>query len=240
MLPEWRFCPQCNLDLWEAPVMPMAVASPVAPACGQTPYRADLTRPQPPGGKITVQVFDAETGESVRNAKVSCKGPTAQAAFLTDIQGRIEAPDAEPGIYKLLVQASGYRDGQTMEELKEGKPLNVVIRVEPLPGKVSGNVYDAATKLPLSGARIRSDSSRVKIDTATDSLGRFEAAAPAGPCILTCAFSGYVTGREGCVVPPGGEALVDFGMTAEPGKGIPVAAGPLDETQEGKDLGAPL
>jgi hypothetical protein len=242
MLADWRFCPKCNLDTWD--VLP-APSPPRAPRAAPEPREAhrQLQRPTPPparaGHTITVSVFDAETGEAVRNAKVTCKGPTEQAVLLTDTEGRIEARDAKPGIYKMLIRATGYQEHQLMEELKEGRPLELVVRVEPLPGRLSGNVYDAETKLPLSPARIRSDSSRVRIDAVTDGLGRFEVPdAPAGPCILTCEYKDYQAGREPCVVPPGGEALVDFALQPEDGKGIPVGAASDDAANETKDEGA--
>jgi hypothetical protein len=235
LLHEWRYCPQCNIDVWDVPTpAPAPIPAPVAER------RGDLIRPtprsQPAVQTILVQVYDAETGEAVRNAKVTCKGPTEQAVLLTNSDGQAEANDANPGIYKMLIRATGYKEQQRMEELKPGDSLRLTVRIEPLPGRVSGNVYDALSKLPLSPARIRSDSSRVRIDATTDELGRFETAeAPAGPCILTCEFKDYMTGREQCVIPPGGEALVDFALQPEEGKGIPVATGAGEDAAAEKD-----
>ena len=96
------------------------------------------------------------------------------------------------------------------------------------PASIAGRVTDAVKSVPIDGALVTVEGTRIR--TLTDSTGRyFFAAVPAGPQTLRVNRIGYAPTHQSVDVPTTGALVVDLEMAASPLqlKGLTVTAEPV-------------
>ncbi len=169
--------------------------------------------PQGTTGRLTGHVVDAESGESVADARLTLTGATNRQA-VTDAAGDYSVA-LSPGAYQLAVTKFGYDDVTTTVQIRAGdvvrKDLELVesprVRVRGRVSDGSGHGWPVYARVDVPGTPLRTFS-----DPET---GRYELTVPAGHSyrLRTAArYPGYRTHTE--------DLTVDGAMTHD--VGVPV------------------
>ncbi len=137
----------------------------------------------------------------------------------TDGGGQFVFGGQAAAAYKLSASKAGYLSPAAVDVVFAGKGIvsrNLVLSRRG--NLIQGLVRDALTNTPVAGATVRLLTA-IPVSAATDSLGRYELAAPSGagaPIFLAAAQDGYLTRTDIPVYPDAdGSAVQDIVLTAD-------------------------
>ncbi len=162
-------------------------------------------------GAIVGVITDAQSGAALSGVQVSLSGADDAVAY-TNADGQFTIPDVSPGSVTIAASLSGYHTSTGSAEMVAGGILNFTVSLveaaNPTLATIKGNVLDASTQAPLSGALIQVVDTSHESQTLTD--GSFQLAGlPIGSMTVSVSMTGYV-GVTYSVSASGG-SVVDLG-----------------------------
>ncbi len=187
----------------------------VGPAAGVTQNWSLSPLP----GSITGKVIDAETGLSVSGATVSYTSGGVTVSATSDVNGNYTLTGVAEGSYTITASAAGFASQSTLVTVGPGSTVTQNFALVPLTGTISGQVTDAGTAAPISGATVSYTAGGVTRSATTDANGNYslsDVPAP-GTYTLTASASGYTSQTATVPVNRGGVATANFAMRLLPG-----------------------
>ncbi len=181
------------------------------------------------GGKLTLRVVDAGSGQPLGGASVVLPG---LAPALSDPTGRATLVDVPAGAYALAVSASGYAAQNFQVTIVAGSTLDggtVQLSVLPTAGVLKGAVRDGASGAALADAIVTvSGAANASTRTAADGSYLLGGLAP-GALNITVTRGGFNNVLAAGSVTAGGTLIFSPAMTATPPGGDPSGT-PADTT----------
>lgn len=161
------------------------------------------------------------SGPPIANAIVVWENHPELTSLATGEGGRFVTQELPDGVYKFLVRADGFRDGNCEGTVDPAAPdLVVDCGLEALPrvGVVVGRVRDADSQEPVAGAAVKiRDSAGKEMSYVTDNLGgyRFDGIAP-GKVSLMVDADNYMVAVQDAEARPRQDNTVDVGIRKRP------------------------
>jgi hypothetical protein len=123
-------------------------------------------------GLIVVVVKDAATGKPIDNAQVFLLGGDTPQSSLTNAKGLLLLQNIQPGIYHVVVKASGYRDSDTVEaDVGEAQRVNIAVSLVSSMRVIASVVARGSTSVTTED--INADSpERIVSPSLVDALGK--------------------------------------------------------------------
>jgi hypothetical protein len=211
--PGWQYCPVCKAtpgagggvgqtrwdQVGEAPVAAYSSASVVGKPA-----------------KLLIRAADQDTGRAISGAALRVQGPSAFDG-LTNAAGVFEARSPQDGFYVIEAAKEGYNAGRSEVEIGETSEEDLTLRLDPLPGRISGRALERDTLRALVGARVYVDSSRLDCSSESDATGGFVLSpAPPGPYTVCAEAEGFAGQTKLVEVLPGRQTQVDFVLEQTP------------------------
>lgn len=137
-----------------------------------TPLNFTLTTLQ---GSVSGIISEAGTGNRILGAHIDIfSGATLIAFSATDVNGLYTFSLLPPGTYTLRVSADNYQTLTTQITVVDGEITVQDLLLDPLPGSISGQVFDAYSGAPLQGVTVIIFGGNDPIATTqTDALGNY-------------------------------------------------------------------
>ncbi|QAS52292.1 carboxypeptidase regulatory-like domain-containing protein [Halobacillus litoralis] len=188
---------------------------------GQT-TTADIAL-SPEVGSISGVVTDEE-GMPILNSIIEIKvfdqaGNLIQTV-LGDSQGGFFITGLSPGTYQLSITASNYAATTVGALVESGGTTFLSVPLSPNPARIIGEVFDADTLAPISGAVVTvTDINGLPItNTVTDENGSFSIPGlPPTTVIVSAAATGYGTASTAVLLSPNATVSTTLALVANPG-----------------------
>ncbi len=164
------------------------------------------------GGRLTIKLLKAGTGERVADAKVTVIGPTL-ASGTSAANLDLSLQPLEPGTYHVRVEAPGYVTVSSAPiTLSTQTSTTVSYELAPAGGEITGRALDASGN-PLPGAWVSHGDSYAF----ADATGAFRlTGVPTGTQEIAVAKTGYTPSAVSAAVTASGAALGDVRLTSRP------------------------
>jgi len=171
-------------------------------------------------GNIKGVVKDAQTGNALVGASVLVfQGSTLIGTVLTDPLGQYELDQLAPGNYTLTTSFSGYQTKSVGAKVSANSTTTENIFLSQNPGKITGQITDAITTLPIPGAQVLAYSGNTVVGQAvTDSSGNYviDNLSPGGFSVFAVATD-YQTKGIGASVSAGGTTVASLALDPNSG-----------------------
>jgi PKD repeat protein len=159
-------------------------------------------------GRIAGRVSDASTGTGLGGVTISYPGGTTSTSGAGDYV--IEGLPA--GSQFLTFARTTYTSADRTITVAPDATVTLDVSLEPVATWVSGEVVDAVTQTPLTGATVAVDTGQT---TATDQMGRYRIDLPPGSYRVTASANGYVAASGDVVITAGAFASRDFALAPQ-------------------------
>ena len=133
---------------------------------------------------------------------------------MTAADGTSTLSDLADGAYLLTALAPGYDGSGRQVTLTSGTVTTVEIRLQPLPGSLTGTVTNAVSGAPVAGATV----ALAQWSVQTDADGNYSLAGlTPGAYTLRVSIGGYRMHEAGVTIGPGTSGTADVALTPLPG-----------------------
>lgn len=181
-------------------------------------FAARMTMP-PPGGAISGRVTHALAGVPISDATVTATNGTTTRTARTRADGTYTITDLPAGSYRITASKDGFVP-RTREEIwvtdEEVTWVDIALSPDPnagRPGTINGQVIDANTGRPLSGATVTARAGRTSRTARTRADGMYSITRlPAGTYSVSASRSGYVTTTAEVTVGGGASSDAHFAL----------------------------
>jgi protocatechuate 3,4-dioxygenase beta subunit len=170
---------------------------------------------------ISGVVTSQSTGNPISNAAVVLIKGSQQivAATVTAVDGSYSFTGVNPGQYTVRASASGFQTAIIGAQAKNNQTTTVNFALLSTFGAISGQVTDAISTLPVSGATVRVFANNTLIASATtNGAGNYtiDGLDPTS-YVVTASAATYQTGVTGAIVQAAQTSTVNFALQSTPG-----------------------
>jgi hypothetical protein len=140
--------------------------------------------------------------------------PSVSQTAMTAADGSSTLSDLADGTYLLTALAPGYGTSSLQVTLTSGTVATVEIRLQPLPGSLTGTVTNAVSGAPVAGATV----TLAQWSVQTDADGHYNLAGlTPGAYTMQVSSGGYQMHEAGVSIGPGTSGTANIALTPLPG-----------------------
>ena len=173
----------------------------------------------PNSGTISGTVTNSLTHAAIANAIVACTGTLACTSTTTLSDGTYTLSNLAEGSYDVTASATGYSpETVTAINVGPGGTPTQNFELAPLPGQITGHIYQSDGVTPISGATVACTGTLTCISATSAGDGDYKLSnLTEGSYQITASATGFAPETFTVVVGPGGSPTKDFNLNTSTG-----------------------